>query len=209
MAQVLTTQPLLERRCFRKAALGSPTIQEAGSFTALPTVPCAARQGQRRMSQALAFESPARRLAIRESKSAPPKEQVLLQRGFGGALKSTVQDGEAPAGKGDSTAQPSELSAEVSSSEVSDRADKEKGLSLGVKAALGALRFYKREISPWLPGSCRYQPTCSQYAVQAYTKFGFVKGSILTAWRLIRCNPLGTSGYDPPRWPPSDCQPID
>ncbi|PIN04761.1 hypothetical protein CDL12_22706 [Handroanthus impetiginosus] len=72
--------------------------------------------------------------------------------------------------------------------------------SLGVKAALSMLRFYKREISPLLPRSCRYVPTCSEYSMIAYKKYGVVKGTILTAWRLCRCNPLGGSGFDPPRW---------
>ncbi|KAJ0089306.1 hypothetical protein Patl1_31851 [Pistacia atlantica] len=53
------------------------------------------------------------------------------------------------------------------------------------------LRFYKREISPILPKSCRYVPTCSEYSMQAYKKYGVVKGTVLTAWRLCRCNPLG------------------
>ncbi|XP_052172606.1 UPF0161 protein At3g09310 [Diospyros lotus] len=70
----------------------------------------------------------------------------------------------------------------------------------GVKAALSMLRFYKREISPLLPNSCRYVPTCSEYSMIAYQKYGVVKGTILTAWRLCRCNPLGGSGFDPPRW---------
>ncbi|KAI9112243.1 hypothetical protein K1719_016766 [Acacia pycnantha] len=72
--------------------------------------------------------------------------------------------------------------------------------SLGVKAVLSLLRFYKREISPILPKSCRYIPTCSEYSMEAYKKYGFVKGTVLTAWRICRCNPLGGSGYDPPRW---------
>ncbi|XP_050207620.1 UPF0161 protein At3g09310 isoform X2 [Mercurialis annua] len=72
--------------------------------------------------------------------------------------------------------------------------------SLGVKAALSILRFYKREISPVLPRSCRYVPTCSEYSMIAYKKYGFVKGSALTVWRICRCNPLGGSGFDPPRW---------
>uniref|UniRef100_A0A2P2KQQ3 Uncharacterized protein n=1 Tax=Rhizophora mucronata TaxID=61149 RepID=A0A2P2KQQ3_RHIMU len=63
--------------------------------------------------------------------------------------------------------------------------------SLGVKAALSILRFYKREISPLLPKSCRYVPTCSEYSTIAYKKYGFVKGTIMTGWRLCRCNPLG------------------
>ncbi|KAI3474103.1 hypothetical protein Pfo_028891 [Paulownia fortunei] len=72
--------------------------------------------------------------------------------------------------------------------------------NLGVKAALSMLRFYKREISPLLPNSCRYVPTCSEYSMIAYKKYGVVKGTVLTAWRLCRCNPLGGSGFDPPRW---------
>ncbi|KAB5530027.1 hypothetical protein DKX38_020108 [Salix brachista] len=63
--------------------------------------------------------------------------------------------------------------------------------SLGVEAAISMLRFYKREISPLLPNSCRYVPTCSEYSMEAYKKYGVVKGTVLTAWRLCRCNPLG------------------
>ncbi|KAL5709566.1 hypothetical protein ACHQM5_020241 [Ranunculus cassubicifolius] len=71
---------------------------------------------------------------------------------------------------------------------------------LGVKAALSMLKFYKREISPLMPNSCRYVPTCSEYSMIAYKRYGVAKGTILTAWRLCRCNPLGGSGFDPPRW---------
>nr|XP_043636975.1 UPF0161 protein At3g09310 [Erigeron canadensis] len=70
----------------------------------------------------------------------------------------------------------------------------------GVKVALSVLRFYKSEISPLLPKSCRYIPTCSEYSMIAYKKYGVAKGSILTVWRICRCNPLGGSGFDPPRW---------
>ncbi|XP_027906455.1 putative membrane protein insertion efficiency factor isoform X2 [Vigna unguiculata] len=56
------------------------------------------------------------------------------------------------------------------------------------------------EISPILPKSCRYVPTCSEYSMEAYKRYGVVKGTVLTAWRLCRCNPLGGHGYDPPRW---------
>lgn len=73
-------------------------------------------------------------------------------------------------------------------------------LSLGVTVALAMLNFYKKEISPFLPGRCRFVPSCSEYSMQAYKKYGVVKGTILTAWRLLRCNPLGPSGFDPPRW---------
>ncbi|XP_078181382.1 membrane protein insertion efficiency factor [Carex rostrata] len=88
--------------------------------------------------------------------------------------------------------------------------EEEEVQDLGVKVALSLLIFYKREISPLLPRSCRYVPTCSQYSMDAYKKYGFVKGSVLTVWRICRCNPFGGSGFDPPRWfgegrePPSD-----
>ncbi|XP_002984616.2 UPF0161 protein At3g09310 [Selaginella moellendorffii] len=72
--------------------------------------------------------------------------------------------------------------------------------SPGVDMAVSFLKFYKREISPLLPGSCRFVPTCSDYSIQAYQKYGVVKGTILTGSRLLRCNPLGPSGFDPPRW---------
>ncbi|KAH9611342.1 hypothetical protein KSS87_000395 [Heliosperma pusillum] len=69
---------------------------------------------------------------------------------------------------------------------------------LGVKAALSILKFYKREISPLLPKSCRYVPTCSEYSMIAYKRYGFVKGSVLTACRICRCNPLGNFPTSPP-----------
>ena len=76
----------------------------------------------------------------------------------------------------------------------------------GVHIALAVLRFYKGAISPLLPQSCRFLPTCSEYSQLAYKQFGFGKGSILTAWRLARCNPFRWGGYqgqyDPPKWPP-------
>ncbi|KAL8102336.1 hypothetical protein AgCh_027003 [Apium graveolens] len=81
-----------------------------------------------------------------------------------------------------------------------DAQDNEEANSLGVRTALSMLKFYKREISPLMPNSCRYLPTCSEYSMIAYKKYGVAKGTILTAWRLCRCNPLGGSGFDPPRW---------
>ena len=66
----------------------------------------------------------------------------------------------------------------------------------------GAIGFYKGWISPILPPACRFVPTCSQYGVQAIQEFGPTKGALLTAWRLMRCSPLGGKGYDPPKWPP-------
>lgn len=59
------------------------------------------------------------------------------------------------------------------------------------------VRLYQFTISPLLPASCRFVPTCSQYAVEALKKHGPLKGSYLTFRRLLRCHPWGGSGYDP------------
>ena len=57
--------------------------------------------------------------------------------------------------------------------------------------------FYRKAISPFLPNSCRYTPTCSQYGLDAFRKHGLLKGFFLTARRILSCNPWGGSGYDP------------
>jgi hypothetical protein len=62
---------------------------------------------------------------------------------------------------------------------------------------LGLIRFYKRFISPALPPACIYTPTCSQYAYEAIEKYGVLRGSLMGAWRILRCNPLARGGYDP------------
>lgn len=76
---------------------------------------------------------------------------------------------------------------------------------------IGLVKLYQLAISPFFPSTCRFQPTCSQYAVDAFQKYGLVKGVILTAYRLGRCHPWGGHGYDPPRWfgepPPEDALP--
>ncbi len=59
------------------------------------------------------------------------------------------------------------------------------------------LGFYKRAISPWFPASCRYVPTCSEYAAEAVARHGIFHGTVLACWRLLRCNPLGRGGFDP------------
>ncbi len=59
------------------------------------------------------------------------------------------------------------------------------------------IRLYQRFISPLTPPSCRYTPTCSQYAVEALRKYGPFKGLWLAVKRLLRCHPWGGSGYDP------------
>ena len=59
------------------------------------------------------------------------------------------------------------------------------------------ISFYQLAISPLLGPSCRFTPTCSEYARQALMKHGPIKGLYLAIWRILRCNPWGGSGYDP------------
>lgn len=75
-------------------------------------------------------------------------------------------------------------------------------LDPGARAALAVLRFYRQGVSPLLQPACRFQPTCSRYAIAAYRQHGGWRGTVLTAWRLLRCAPWGQGGYDPVAWPP-------
>lgn len=59
------------------------------------------------------------------------------------------------------------------------------------------VRLYRFAVSPWLGANCRYDPTCSSYAIEALQMHGFLKGSWLAAKRIGRCHPWGGSGYDP------------
>lgn len=59
------------------------------------------------------------------------------------------------------------------------------------------IRFYQKNISNGKPARCRFYPTCSEYSLQAIERFGAIKGLILTAYRIFRCNPLFKGGYDP------------
>lgn len=63
--------------------------------------------------------------------------------------------------------------------------------------AVAGLRLYKAVVSPVLPASCRYVPSCSEYAVEALARHGVFRGVVLAAWRLLRCNPFVRGGYDP------------
>ena len=65
------------------------------------------------------------------------------------------------------------------------------------KLLLRLIRFYRRAISPLFPPTCRFVPTCSEYAMEALAVHGAVKGLILSVWRILRCNPLCRGGYDP------------
>ena len=68
---------------------------------------------------------------------------------------------------------------------------------------LASIWAYQRLLSPVFAGSCRFQPSCSEYARQAVILHGPALGSLLTLWRLVRCHPLCRGGYDPVplRWP--------
>ena len=65
------------------------------------------------------------------------------------------------------------------------------------RVLLAFIRFYRKNISPLTPASCKYIPTCSQYGLEAIERFGALKGGLLTLWRVLRCNPWSRGGYDP------------
>ena len=63
--------------------------------------------------------------------------------------------------------------------------------------AIQALQAYKSIVSPWFPASCRFSPTCSEYAVEAIQRYGLLGGFLRTLWRVLRCQPLHRGGFDP------------
>ena len=63
-------------------------------------------------------------------------------------------------------------------------------------AAVVLVRAYRTLVSPLLAPRCKYHPTCSQYALDAYRELGFLRGSALAVWRLLRCNPWSHGGVD-------------
>ena len=68
---------------------------------------------------------------------------------------------------------------------------------LAVKAVVMGIRAYQTLLSPVVPRSCRFVPTCSDYAIEALKRYGIAKGSMLAARRILRCHPLGGGGLDP------------
>ena len=66
---------------------------------------------------------------------------------------------------------------------------------------IGTINAYKKFVSPFLPKSCRYYPTCSDYAREAIEKFGVLKGITMSAGRVLRCHPFARGGYDPVEHP--------
>jgi len=70
--------------------------------------------------------------------------------------------------------------------------------------AIFFVRLYQRWLSPILPDTCRFTPTCSVYAIEAFQKKGFFRGLALAVWRMLRCNPWGRGGHDPVEKTPPD-----
>jgi putative membrane protein insertion efficiency factor len=68
---------------------------------------------------------------------------------------------------------------------------------------LGLIRFYRFVLSPLSPPACRFDPTCSAYALEAVERFGPAKGLLLAVWRILRCHPFHPGGYDPVLQSPS------
>ena len=62
---------------------------------------------------------------------------------------------------------------------------------------LGAIRLYRKTLSPFIGQQCRFEPTCSHYGEEAIAKHGALRGTILTVWRILRCGPWSKGGYDP------------
>jgi putative membrane protein insertion efficiency factor len=78
------------------------------------------------------------------------------------------------------------------------RSDPPSGAARVARAiVLAPIVVYQRVISPALPRRCKYEPTCSRYAVEAVREFGILRGLVLAGWRLLRCNPWSHGGYDP------------
>ena len=63
-------------------------------------------------------------------------------------------------------------------------------------AVIGLIEIYRWTVSPLVGNRCKYHPSCSQYALDALREYGFLKGSVLAAWRLLRCNPWSHGGVD-------------
>ena len=70
-------------------------------------------------------------------------------------------------------------------------------VSIWRRAVVAPIQAYRRWISPAIAPRCKYHPTCSRYAIEAIREFGILRGLLLAAWRLLRCNPWSHGGFDP------------
>jgi putative membrane protein insertion efficiency factor len=66
-----------------------------------------------------------------------------------------------------------------------------------IKILIKAIKLYQKYISRFIPRQCRYYPTCSEYTIQVLEKYGFIRGIGKAVWRILRCNPFSSGGYDP------------
>lgn len=73
---------------------------------------------------------------------------------------------------------------------------------IAARAGIALVRGYQRWLSILKPRTCRYYPSCSEYALQAIAHRGLLRGALLALWRLLRCNPFSPGGYDPGPWSP-------
>jgi len=73
-------------------------------------------------------------------------------------------------------------------------------LTWPARAGVALVRFYQHWLSHLKPATCRYHPSCSEYAALAIAARGLVRGGLLAAWRVLRCNPFSAGGYDPGPW---------
>lgn len=70
-------------------------------------------------------------------------------------------------------------------------------MNIAQKFGIKLIQLYKKHISSKTAPCCRFEPTCSTYTMQAIERFGFVRGSLMGMWRILRCNPFCKGGYDP------------
>ena len=70
-------------------------------------------------------------------------------------------------------------------------------LKLPEMCLIALFRGYQYLVSPLFPPACRFVPSCSQYAIEAVTKYGALRGTLLALWRIVRCHPFSRGGYDP------------
>ena len=70
-------------------------------------------------------------------------------------------------------------------------------MSVARSVVLAPILLYQRVLSPALPRRCKYEPTCSHYAVAAIEEYGILRGLVLAGWRVLRCNPWSHGGFDP------------
>jgi uncharacterized protein len=85
----------------------------------------------------------------------------------------------------------------IAASSAPPVASQHRAARVGRAIASAPIVAYQKLISPALPRRCKYEPTCSRYALEAIRSFGIFRGLVLAAWRLLRCNPWSDGGYDP------------